>query len=167
MVSSFIMSIAIGNPKMTKQNKPAKMKLSDLQPKQVDWSDADRLFYEQCPSLIAVPLQLATLIQNANIMDNPDIDENYVLSTFNKIKQDSESLVETFGSIKKSYEETKQSSKSPEDSFMAVILFSEQINNWTINYEETVIKAVNDIIDYINARLNSTNENTGENNDQQ
>lgn len=142
---------------MTSENKPKKqppkMRLDDLQHKRMDWSQVDSLLNVECPALMSTPLNLVNTIQQTNVLANPNIEEKVVLQMLGKIKIDAESMASSYNVVKTSYLENKERFRYEEDAFMFAIQLADSISNWTATYQDTVIKACDDVIEYINSKL--------------
>lgn len=139
--------------KNTPNKQPPKMRLEDLQHKRMDWSQVDNLLDVECPKLMATPLNLVNVIQQTNILANPDIEEKVVLQMLSKIKVDAESMAASYHAVKANYLQNKEQFRYEEDAFMFSIQLADSISDWTATYQDTVIKACDDVIEYINSKL--------------
>lgn len=137
----------------TPKKQPPKMRLEDLQHKRMDWSQVDNLLNVECPSLMSTPLNLVNIIQQTNVLANPNIEEKVVLQMLGKIKVDAESMASSYNAIKANYLENKEHFRYEEDAFMFSIQLADSISNWTATYQDTVLKACDDVIEYINSKL--------------
>ena len=132
------------------------MKLSDLQPQAqtgIDWNGLDSFFNVDAPNTLAHPLALTSIIKDTGILSAPGIDSSIVTNYLKGMAADVRELSLSFAEMKEKYNTGKlrYQNNYNEDAHMFVLTTSFDMTNWLEQYEDTVGKNFNDVIDYINS----------------
>lgn len=140
-----------------------KMQLSDLQQRQVDrinWDSLDSFFNVDASRLMVQPLILSKIIEQNQILQVQEINSGTVLNYLSGMAADVQKLNNVFSELKAKYVAGKATyvNNYNEDAHMFSLSISHGMVEWLEQYEDTVGKNLNDVIDYMNSVLPSNDK---------
>lgn len=142
-----------------------KMKLSDLQVKPTDminWATLEEFFYTDAPQTLTQALVLTNVIKDGDVLGCEQIDSSVVIGYLTGMAADTRALSEKFSQMKGKFEHNRNLYKGNynEDAHMFSLTISFEITEWLEQYEDTVGRNFNDVVDYINRAVPSENKIT-------
>lgn len=135
-----------------------KMQLADLNPRpqdQVDWVTLDTFFNVDAPQALSQTLILTQTIERLKVMEMPGINSTTLINYLSKMARDTEVLANALAGMRTTYDlnKVRYQGRYDENAHMFSISIAYEMQEWLEQYENTLGKALMDVVEYINKEV--------------
>lgn len=151
-----------------------KMSLNDLKPKcvslnetinsmnqkdDVSWNDIKNIVFVEYPTALQLPRILIKMLIDLKIDSRPEINNAQLTKMCQNLSVDAGQLNQRLVSLQdKLNKAIANHPKLDENSHMVLLSIQEDVFTWLENYDDTIAKTIDDIVNYVNSVLPDTDK---------